>query len=74
MARMSNATFLQQELFPGVISALLKDNNARMVEIIKEQYFADTDFADSKSFVPKFSQVNFFKNFGTVHKKLTRFF
>ena len=57
---MSNATFLQQELFPGVISALLKDNNARMVEIIKEQYFADTDFADSKSFVPKFSQVNFF--------------
>ena len=54
---MSNATYLQHELFPGVVSALLKNNDEATIKIVREQYFADTDFADSKSFVPKFSQV-----------------
>jgi len=57
MAKMSNATYLQYDLFPGVVSALLKSNDETIIKIVREQYFANTEFADSKSFVSKFSQV-----------------
>jgi hypothetical protein len=57
MAKMSNATYLQYDLFPGVVSALLKNNDETIIKIVREQYFANTEFADSKSFVSKFSQV-----------------
>lgn len=59
MAKMSSKTFLEQELIPGVIASLMKNHtqSETTIKLIQKQYFGDTDYGDTRHFVPRFSQV-----------------
>ena len=56
---MTSRSFLERELVPGVLESILKNQTQvdAVFDVVKRQYFGDTDFGDAKTFVPRFSQV-----------------
>lgn len=57
---MSNPSFLEKELVPGVIRTMLSNRTEvkSLVSVIQQQYFGDLkDYSDSSSFVPRFVEV-----------------
>lgn len=76
MGKMSSKKFLEQELVPGVIASLLKNSTQldSAIKVIREQYFGNMDYGDSRHFVPRFSQVTIDDVVSLICYSFTRLF
>lgn len=70
MAKMSNRQFIEQELFPGLVAAMIKNSSQldAVVGAVRQQYLGDTDLGNAKTFVPRFSQVSVEKKYTSLFK------